>query len=200
MYKLNVGGQLVQQAQTFEGLTLLKDPKLRRECIFHQWVVHCPNGTVVPFDVPYKNESKDFTVPYFDGVVDSIFLIRCGMGGKMSIYMLIDRDPLDNPERFREQMKDLVPNLRKQLANDLDISKFILNSGDTTVIFNLAEYAPSSFLDVWLGTLLDNDYVITEVTDQSFKLSHLDLSKVVKRDITLAPSALTTSKRRRYEL
>lgn len=118
----------------------------------------------------------------------------------MSIYMLIDRDPLDNPERFREQMKDLVPNLRKQLANDLDISKFILNSGDTTVIFNLAEYAPSSFLDVWLGTLLDNDYVITEVTDQSFKLSHLDLSKVVKMDITLAPSALTTSKRRRSEL
>lgn len=88
LYRLRVGGLIVQFGPTKESLTLLKYPELMDRTSFHKWFLIDNNSneyniktceaqksdTYFIFGLPYKD------VDYFDGEKNNVFFMMHGMG------------------------------------------------------------------------------------------------------------------------
>ncbi len=173
-YKLYVDDDMVQFSRELSGLSLLRDPLIRIMCPNSIWKVTVGDMSlnVSQYDPNISLVNK--TINYFDGSISNIFKICNGIGKKK--FSVIEYDVEDN-EMFKNHMKNLVGELRQNsknfdgVVNDDEISNFILNSKDIVLICAVSEYAPLDFMNVWIRTLKNNGYDISDLTHNSFRIS-----------------------------
>lgn len=192
-YKLYVGGNLIQFSRELSGITILKDPLIRKLCPYSLWELRV-NDMVLDIS-QYEPSTKlvEKTIHFFDGEIYNIFKVRNGLGAKK--FSMIEYD-IDNIEMFKEQMKTLIYDLRKnsedfdRVIDDIEISKFIIGHKDNTLIYAVCQYAPEDFMDTWFNVLKNSGYEITEISNNSFKISidswylgePMSISRIINRD------------------
>jgi hypothetical protein len=81
MFKLYVGGRLVQFGEKLSDLSLLKDPDIRKQCPYHRWELCTEDITI---DISQYDPSEKLivkTLEYFDGTANNVFMVNSGLGG-----------------------------------------------------------------------------------------------------------------------
>lgn len=192
-YKLYVDNDLVQFSRELSGLSLLRDPLIRLMCPRSVWKVTVEDMIL---DVSQRDTSIvliNKKINYFDGNINNIFKIQDGIGLKK--FSAIEYD-IEDIEMFKIHMKNLIGELRQDSKNfdgsadDLEISNFIINSKDATLVCAVSEYAPLDFMNTWINSIRKSGYNVANITDKSFEILYklwclgepMTISRTVIRD------------------
>jgi hypothetical protein len=172
-YKLYVDCDLVQFSQELSGLSLLRDPLIRLLCPHSVWKITV-GDMILDVSQRYPNIILiNRTISYFDGNINNVFKIQDGIGSKK--YSSIKYD-IEDTEMYKIHMKNLIGKLRQDSKNfdgvvdDIEISNFIINSKDMTLVCAVSEYAPLDFMNVWINSIRNNVYHISNITYRSFDI------------------------------
>ena len=197
MYKLYAGDILCQFAVKFENLTLLHDVNIRLNSPYIIWKVHCPGDIIIDVSNYVDNiKLVEKEYPFFDGKCINVFKTKNGFG-HIKFQLIEVPDSLETPMKYREYIENLIPNMRKNIyefnsdiksdQTDIDIMNYIYNDNNIGLIYNIARYCPSDFIEKWLSFLELKGYLIKqEINDKgryiAIEHDHLNIEYTLKTD------------------